>query len=54
MKKRLKTMTCLLLAVILCVSVLPFPVMAANAQAQVSVRIIARTVAKNLLMGFPS
>ncbi|WP_066688449.1 VaFE repeat-containing surface-anchored protein [Christensenella intestinihominis] len=34
MKKRLKTMTCLLLAVILCVSVLPFPVMAANAQAQ--------------------
>ena len=34
MKKRLKTMTCLLLAVILCVSVLPFPVMAADAQAQ--------------------
>lgn len=36
MKKRLKTMTCLLLAVILCVSVLPFPVMAADAQAQAS------------------
>lgn len=36
MRKRLKTMTCLLLAVILCVSALPFPVMAADAQAQAS------------------